>query len=264
MTDTGSFSIHTTEVGDHGSPVVFLHGLFGQGRNFTGIAKGLQSEHQSLLVDLPNHGRSDWTQGFSYVETADLVAAELRAGFAADQAVNLVGHSMGGKVAMALALRHPDLVERLVVSDIAPVSASESMGNFEHLLGSLAELDLESLESRRDADVALSEPIPEQMIRGFLLQNLRSAGNGFRWLANLELLREHLPTIGGFPTFEEEFDGPVLWVAGGESDYITDDHGPAMRGLFPRATKVTINDAGHWIHADQPDVFIKVLERFFS
>jgi pimeloyl-ACP methyl ester carboxylesterase len=111
-------TVHATEVGDSGSRVVFLHGLFGQGRNFATIAKALQPEFRSLLVDLPNHGRSAWTEDFGYKLWADLVADRLRDGFAADGAVHVVGHSMGGKVAMVLALRHPELVDRLVVVDI--------------------------------------------------------------------------------------------------------------------------------------------------
>lgn len=182
-------AIHSTEVGDAGDRVVFLHGLFGQGRNFTQIAKAMTPDFRSLLVDLPNHGRSQWSETFSYADTADRVAEHLADGFAGDGRVHLVGHSMGGKVAMLLALRHPHLVMRLVVVDISP-APSTGAGEFEHLLGSLAGLELEGLTRRSDADEQLAEAIPDERVRGFLLQNLRSGSDGFTWQANLGLLRE--------------------------------------------------------------------------
>jgi pimeloyl-ACP methyl ester carboxylesterase len=259
---TAAQPIHSRAVGDAGEPVVFLHGLFGQGRNFTQIAKALQPDLRSLLVDLPDHGRSAWTEQVDYAGMADAVADHLRSGFAGDGRVHVVGHSMGGKVAMVLALRHPDLVDRLVVADIAPV-AGGSTGEFEHLLGSLATLDLDALERRSDADEQLQQAIDDERVRGFLLQNLRSHHGGFRWQANLELLRRDLPTIAGFPDVDGlVFDRPVLWVAGDRSDYIKDEHAPRMRELFPRTMQVTLRGAGHWVHSEQPQVFLEVLRRF--
>ena len=262
-TSSTTTEIHSTEVGDSGTRVVFLHGLFGQGRNFTQIAKALRPEFRSLLVDLPNHGRSAWTEEFGYAETADLVAEHLRAGFAADGPVHLVGHSMGGKTAMQLALRHPDLVDRLVVVDISPVP-SGGTGEFEHLLDSLAGLDLDALERRSDADERLADPIPDERVRGFLLQNLRSADGGFRWQANLALLRRDLPTIGGWPEVDATFDHPVLWLAGERSSYVRPEHEDAMRALFPRTRLATIKGAGHWVHSEQPEAFISALRVFLG
>ncbi|MDO5492182.1 MAG: alpha/beta fold hydrolase [Nesterenkonia sp.] len=269
MTDTDSFTLHTTEVSDdEAAPqgtVVFLHGLFGQGRNFSQIAKALQPELRSVLVDLPDHGASDWTESFDYLRIADLVAEELRSGAAADGPVHVVGHSMGGKVAMVLALRHPELVDRLVVVDISPTSGGAN-GEFDHLLGALADLDLSALERRRDADELLSDPIPNPTVRGFLLQNLRSTDDGFRWRANLSMLHRDLDAVGGFPDDSDlgdaEFDGPVLWVAGSESDYVTEEHDPEMRRLFPNARLISVRDAGHWVHSEKSDVFIAALRRF--
>lgn len=259
------FFINARTVGAQGSTVVFLHGLFGQGRNFTQIAKGLEPEHRSLLVDLPNHGRSEWTEEFDYVDMADLVADFLREGVAAEGPVHVVGHSMGGKAAMTLALRNPELVERLVVVDISPVSAAGSMGTFDHLLGTLARLDLDRLEGRSDADAKLREDIPEDGTRGFLLQNLHSADGAYQWRANLDLLHGSLPAIGAFPELDgAKFDGPVLWVAGETSQYIKDDHREAMTSLFPRTRQLTVKGAGHWVHADQPEVFVSALRRFLD
>ena len=255
--------LHTTEVGDSGGRVVFLHGLFGQGRNFTQAAKALQPDFRSLLVDLPNHGRSGWTDTFSYDLLADAVAAELRAGFAADGPVHVVGHSMGGKTAMVLALRHPDLVDRLVVVDISPTH-SGGEDQFAHLLDSLAGLDLAAVSRRSDADEQLSGPIPDARVRGFLLQNLRSTDEGFRWRANLDLLRRELPAIGSFPQTDATFDRPTLWLAGEQSPYVKAEHEDEMRTLFPKTVLVTVKDAGHWLHADQPEAFLNALRTFLG
>jgi pimeloyl-ACP methyl ester carboxylesterase len=256
--------VHTTEVGDSGVRVVFLHGLFGQGKNFTTIARTLQPEFRSLLVDLPNHGRSGWTDELGYELMADLVADRLRDGFASDGPVHVVGHSMGGKVAMVLALRHRELVDRLVVVDISPVGGGEQ-GEFEHLLGSLAALDLSTLSRRSDADERLRGPIDNARVRGFLLQNLRSGKDGFFWQANLDLLRRQLPAIGAFPEdLTGTFDGPVLWVAGERSPYVRSEHEAPMRQLFPRTTLLTIKNTGHWVHSEQPEAFISALRTFLS
>lgn len=252
-------------VGDPAAPrrVVFLHGLFGRGRNFTSIATKLEPEVQSLLVDLPNHGQSGWTEHFSYEDMADLVAEHLRADFASAGPVDVVGHSMGGKVAMVLALRHPDLVRRLVVVDISPVDAGESRGNFHYLLDTLASVDLASLERRGEAEEYLQPLIPQDSTRLFLMQNLRRRGDAFAWEPNLALLRAELATVSGFPDLTgHEFSGPVLWIRGENSDYITDADAPAMRALFPKTVKITVKGAGHWVHAERPDEFVVALRTF--
>lgn len=270
--------IHSVEVGsasaDPQRRVVFLHGLFGRGKNLTRIAAGLEPEARSLLVDLPNHGRSDWTESFDYFEIADLVADHVRAGFAvgagetggvgaADGRVDVVGHSMGGKVAMILALRHPDLVRRLAVIDIAPVASGASRGQFRHLFDALAGLDLSTIERRADADAALREEIPQDGVRGFLLQNLRHRSQGFDWEPNLRLLSEQLTEVMGFPDMSgHRFGGPVLWIAGERSDYISDDDAPAMRALFPRTVRMTVRGAGHWVHSEKPEEVIAALRAF--
>lgn len=263
MTDS-SPQIHSTTVGESGPTVVFAHGLFGQGKNFTQAAKALAPEFRSVLVDLPDHGRSAWTDRFDYAGVADTVADFLRDGVAAEAPIDLVGHSMGGKVAMTLALRHPDLVRRLVVVDISPRDAGpEGSGEFEHLLGSLAGLDLTAVTRRGDADDRLTAQIDDPRVRGFLLQNLRSGPDGYTWQANLDLLRRDLAAIGGFPDpGPATFDGPVLWMAGERSDYVGEEDEPVMRRLFPRTTLITVKGAGHWVHSEQPDAFASALRVF--
>jgi pimeloyl-ACP methyl ester carboxylesterase len=251
---------HTTSYGDQGSHVVFLHGLFGQGRNWTQIGKALADRHRVQLVDLPHHGRSEWEDRFDYLRVADQVAGLLRG----DDPVALVGHSLGGKVAMVLALRHPELVERLVVVDVSPVGY-DHLSQFEAYVAAMRALDLDALQQRADAEAGLSDAVPDPTVRAFLLQNLRRDGDGWRWQMNLDVLGSDLPVIGGWP--EEQlggatYDGPVLWVAGAESNYVRPDYAAAMDRWFPRNRLVTIKGTGHWVHSEQPEVFVEVLRRF--
>ncbi|HUH52897.1 MAG TPA: alpha/beta fold hydrolase [Microbacteriaceae bacterium] len=265
MANLLSKPIHSFVVGDNQSQnrVVFLHGLFGRGKNFTRIAKGLTPEAQSLMVDLPNHGESGWTKDFVYEQMADLVADHLLNDFASSLPVDVVGHSMGGKVAMILALRHPDLVRRLVVIDMSPVSTKSAGSEFEHLLSSLTSLDLTEVGSRLDAHKNLSSKIPNEGVRGFLLQNLKRNENGFEWEPNLQLLHSQLDTIMDFPEINQSaFIGPVLWVGGERSNYITDADEPAMRALFPLAERLTVAGAGHWVHSEKPAEVIAALRAF--
>lgn len=264
MTPEISRPIHSTEVGIGATHrAVFLHGLFGRGKNFTTIASGLEPEVQSLLVDLPNHGQSGWTDRFDYALLADLVADHLRAGFAASGPVDVIGHSMGGKVAMVLALRHPDLVRRLVTIDIAPVDGAASRSNFPHLIDAMTRVDLDALERRADAHEALREAIPETTVRGFLLQNLKRGDSGFAWEPNLRLLRDELDAVMGFPDMAgSQFGGPVLWIGGERSGYITDADEPAMRALFPNTERMTVPGVGHWVHSEAPDTVVAALRRF--
>jgi pimeloyl-ACP methyl ester carboxylesterase len=248
-------------IGDRGSRVVFLHGLFGQGRNWTQIGKGLAQQHRVLLVDLPHHGHSGWEDGFDYLQVADRVAGLLDAG----DPVALVGHSLGGKVAMVLALRHPELVERLCVVDVSPVTY-DHLSEFEKYVAAMRGLDLGSLRQRSDADAALAAAVPDATVRAFLLQNLHRDGDGWRWRANLEVLGAALPTIGGWPESRladlPPYRGAVLWVAGARSGYVTPEYAGAMDRWFPGNRRVTIKGAGHWVHSEQPEVFLEVLRRF--
>lgn len=255
-------ALHSSLLGEHGSPVAFCHGLFGQGRNWTQIAKVLASEHRVLLLDMPDHGRSPWTERFDYLDMADSVARELEA----LAPVALVGHSMGGKVAMALALRHPELVERLAVVDVSPVtypSGREFVGYIETMRG----LDLGALERRDQADEALRDAVPDPTVRSFLLQNLRREGDGWQWQLNLDLLGGSMSQLVGWPgerLGEASYDGPVLWIGGAGSDYVDDEHAVEMDRRFPRNRRVMVKGAGHWVHSEQPEVFLEVLRRFLG
>jgi pimeloyl-ACP methyl ester carboxylesterase len=253
----------TAELGGSGRRVLFCHGLFGQGKNFTAIAKALADDHRVVLVDMPDHGRSPRTEAFDYLRYADLVAELIDA----DDPVALVGHSMGGKVAMLVALQHPELVERLVVVDVAPV-AYDHAAEFEGYIAAMRAIDLTTLASRGEADAALSEAVPHPTVRGFLLQSLRREGDGWEWLLNLDLLARDLDLITDWPEDRladlAAYEGPALWVGGAKSPYVAPEHVAAMDRLFPRNRRVTIKDAGHWVHSEQPEVFVEVLRRFLD
>ena len=256
--------LFTTSVGQGTPRVAYLHGLLGQGKNLATIAKAVADTDPGLLYDLPNHGRSPWTDDFGYASMADAVADDLRERLGANAAVTVVGHSMGGKTAMAMALRHPSLVRGLVVIDIAPDDSSHGYG-FHRLIAALKALDLSSIRTRADADDALADAIREPGVRAFLLQNLHRVPGGWRWLPNLDLLERALPLISGWPRgVGGTYGGPVLWMRGADSGYVTDEHVPAMRALFPRTRLVTIKNAGHWVHAEQPEAVSQSLALFLA
>lgn len=243
--------------------MVFLHGLFGQGKNWTTVAKQVAEKHRVQLVDLPHHGRSSWPERFDFAETAAQVVDVLPD----DEPVTLVGHSLGGKVSMVLALLHPERVGRLCVADISPVSYATG-SEFAGYMQAMRALDLSAVEHRSDADRLLEPAVANTTVRSFLLQNLRRDGSGWRWQVNLEVLERDLDVLGAWP--EEQlagaapYEGRVLWLAGERSDYVRPEYDAAMDRWFPRNRKVTIKDAGHWLHSERPDVFVEVLRRFLD
>jgi pimeloyl-ACP methyl ester carboxylesterase len=276
MTDDADVNerLASRTVGDAGPHVVFVHGLFGQGKNWTTIAKGLSDRHRVTLLDLPNHGHSPWTDRVDYLDMAELVAAELRT---LGEPATLVGHSMGGKVAMQLALRHPELLRALVVVDVAPSDYPEFGGRtddpdeeatpFAGFIAAMRDLDLDRLQSRDDADTALRTAVPSRMVRSFLLQSLvRDAAEGWRWRLNLAALDRDLRHLRAFPEPPPgaTFDGPVLWIAGANSTYVLPEDRARMDELFPSTRLVRIKNAGHWVHSEQPEVFLETLRRFLD
>ena len=271
MTSAVSDPLHTRSGGTAGPRIAFLHGLFGQGRNWNQIAKAVSGEDQGdarcLLVDLPDHGRSPRSEQFSYQGYAASVADALEQA-APGERWTVVGHSLGGKVAMLVALLHPELVERLVVVDIAPKDYG-NLARFEGYINEMLRLPLDEIESRGDAEERFQEPDPG--VKAFLLQNLRrDSEGGWHWQANLDLIAADAAQgassrIAGWPTVAGEvapFDGPVLWIAGGDSRYVKDEDAEVMRSLFPRVRQLTVKGASHWVHTDAPDIMVAALRRF--
>lgn len=247
---------------------VFLHGLYGQGKNFATVAKALTDVATTVLVDLPHHGRSGWGFTFDYFDVADVVATQIETTNVSGRPLVLIGHSMGGKVAMLVALYYPQLIDKLAVIDISP-SASGGAAKYRFYADQVLGLDLASISRRQDADAALAAAIPSDQVRSFLLQNLHRdthAETGWRWLANFEVLRHDMDVIDGWPDDAANYcyNGPTLWLGGTRSDAVSQDRLPAMRKLFPKAELEMIEGAGHWVQADAPEQVIAILRSFIS
>lgn len=246
--------------GTDGPPLVILHGLFGSARNWHTIARRLAAEHRVFAVDLRNHGSAPWTATMTF---ADMVGDLER--FLDDHRLDralLLGHSLGGKTAMLFALAHPQRVEQLIVVDIAPVAYRRSYLTY---VDALRGVDLLRMTRRGDVDAALADAIADPPLRGFLLQNLVVRGQALTWRVNLETIGAALPSLLDFPDpGPGAFDGRTLFVRGERSDYIDRDHHAAIATLFPQAEFAIIADAGHRVHADQPDAFLDALARFLD
>jgi esterase len=248
-----------TEYGS-GAPVAILHGLLGSGRNWAGIAQRLAAHHRVIAFDLRNHGASPWAETMTYTEMAEDVGAAMAA--RGHSRFALIGHSMGGKVAMAAALADPVSVERLVAVDIAPVAYPPAQLA---VIQAMRGLDLTGITRRRDADTRLAGVIPDSAERAFLLQNLVLGTGPPRWRANLSVIEAAMPVLADFPDLSPAiYHGPVLFVAGGGSDYLRPEHQAAILALFPRATMARIKDADHWPQAEQPERFLACIVPFLT
>lgn len=234
-------------------PLVILHGLFGSGANWRGIAKRFGADRRVLVMDMRNHGRSFHDEDMSYPAMARDILDTLDAQDI--ERADLLGHSMGGKAAMVAALEEPDRVGRLMVVDIAPVIYTHS-----HLplIEALMKLDVAGLGSRAEADERLKGSIEDRMLRQFLLQSLEKAEDGYRWRLNLEALKHAMEDLTGFPELDGgQFDGPVLFLYGADSDYVQPEHHPRIERYFPNAEYAAVENAGHWVHADRPDALLE-------
>jgi pimeloyl-ACP methyl ester carboxylesterase len=245
-----------------GDPVVIVHGVFGSASNWQSIARRLADSWRFLLVDLRNHGNSPQHPDMNY----DVMAEDLSAFIDShcDGRADLIGHSMGGKVAMTLALTCPERVASLVAVDVAPVLYEH---RFTDLIQALCDIDLGQLKRRSDADEQLATTVTERHMRGFLLNNLRQRSSGqWYWRANLAALIAHVDEIADFPAGRggQVYSGPTLMLRGGLSEYLRDEHWPTINTLFPRASQVTVKNTGHWLHAEQPQVVADHLREFLN
>ena len=251
--------LNATEAGQ-GPPVVLLHGLFGQGSNLGMVQRGLVGAHRVLSLDLRNHGASPHDPAMTY----DFMAADVLETLAARDALPAagVGHSMGGKTAMRLALLHPEAVSRLVVADIAPVPYSHAN---RALIATLRALPLTPGLTRRQADAALAANVEDAGLRGFLLQNLLFSEPP-RWRIGLAELAGAIGELEGWEPLpaEARYPGSTLFLAGDRSDFILPEYRPTIRALFPHARFATLKGAGHWMHADQPAAFTAAVAAFLA
>ena len=244
-----------------GPPVAVLHGLFGSGRNWRSVAQHLAARHRVLTFDLRNHGASPWADAMSYDEMVEDLRVSLRA--RGIERAALLGHSMGGKVTMLMALLHPGAVDRLVVVDIAPAANPSSLLAY---IRAMRAVDLHGLTRRSEADLQLAGAVPDPAERAFLLQNLVIGQNAAHWRLNLEAIERGFPQIVGFPDLQAgtAYPGPALFISGARSNYIQPEHEPSIRHLFPQARITRIEGAGHWVHAEQPQAFLQAIAPFLS
>lgn len=240
-----------------GPAVVLIHGLFGSFENLGTIARALSDDFQIINIDVRNHGRSTHSDEMNY----SLLAADLAETLTHLQLTPfaIIGHSMGGKIAMEYALRYPDTVTRLVLADIAPVSYHARHNS---IFAGLNSVDLPHLTSRGEADTQLAQHIDEAGVRQFLLKSLDKNEQGFRWRFNLAALAANYPALIGAPVTEGQFMGPTLFIKGGDSDYILPEHRPLIMQHFPNAQAKVIQGTGHWLHAEKPAAFNKLVRDF--
>lgn len=240
-----------------GPPVVILHGLFGSRRNWRGIARALSANHRVLCVDLRNHGSSPWAATMSYPE----MAADVRMLIETEQLDRpvVIGHSMGGKTAMTLALESPASVGRLVVVDIAPVSYGDRVTPY---LEAMRDVDTGSMTQRADAVRQLSERIPDAQTVAFLMQNLVVREEHYDWRLNLPAIAAAVHTLSGFPpeALLRSYRGPATLIHGSLSDYVRPLDRAVIAEAFPTLRRVEIEGAGHWVHVDRPAELIAALD----
>jgi len=254
-----ALKLHFTRNGT-GPPVVLLHGLFGAGGNLGALARALQESFEVYSVDLPNHGRSNW------LEHADLstLAACLRQWMDEQQLAHasFVGHSLGGKVAMQLALEHAGRVDALVVADIAPVVYPP---HHDAVFAALDAVVAGQCTSRQRAAELMAAHIEEEGVIQFLLMSLQRGADGiYSWRFNLEGIKAGYQAVRAAPLAEQAYGGPVLFIKGGDSNYILEEHRQSILNLYPRAKVKAMPGCGHWLHAQQPRLFNGIVSRFLQ
>ena len=237
-------------------PIMIIHGLFGSGRNWGVIAKRLSDKFYVVTIDLRNHGESPWFDSHNYHDMADdlievITSLNIRP--------NIIGHSMGGKAAMVLALKNPDLVERLLIADIAPVTYKHDQSKF---IEAMQKIDLSKIERRSDAIMALSNYVEDKSLQNFFTQSLDLKTK--TWKLNLDILSSEMHEILGFPKIDGKFSGHTLFFRGENSEYIRAEHREVINSLFKKARFATLKDAGHWLNAEKPREFENTARFFFT
>lgn len=245
---------------DQSKPVLlFLHGLLGSATNWHSIASHYAPYYRVIVPDLRNHGKSPHYNEHTYpLMVADLVTLLDQL---AISKCNVIGHSMGGKVAMQLALTHPQLVQKLVVVDIAPIQYQHDFADIYH---AMLAIDLTTLKNRQEADAIMAKTIQSKDIRQFILQNLTFKKGAWQWRVNIALLRQSMPDIGRFELTQETFQKACLFIRGANSMHIQNKDQEAIQRYFPLAEIKTIQNAGHWVYYEQKHAFLTLLSSFLK
>lgn len=251
--------LHHVDSGGEGRPLVVLHGLFGSADNWRSHVKQWQTQRRVIAVDLRNHGKSPHAPGMRYATQAEDVEALLDA--LSIERCDLLGHSMGGKVAMTLARQSPTRVARLIVADIAPIAYAHGHDAIFRAMRAVAE---QPPADRKAADRIMAEFIDTPATRLFLATNLVRGEQGLVWRVGLEQIEEDYPSIVAAPDGEGAYEGPALVLRGERSDYVGDADLPAVEAVLPKARIETLADAGHWLHAEQPEAFQTAVARFLA
>ena len=252
--------LFSRQYSDGGPPLIILHGLFGNQANWAGHAKELANDYSVYAFDLRNHGKSDWSDEHSYPVLAEDVCETINE--LGLERVSMIGHSMGGKTAMYCALAYPELVDKLVVVDIAPVTylSGEYMP-----LSAMQAVDLSELRSRQQAASIMAQYIDTEEIINFLLTNLQRNKEGeFSWRCNLKVIASHFDEIRSWPELENVFAGETLFVKGADSDYLQEKYRGEIALHFPNSALKIIDNAGHWVHSQKPKAFLKIVSGFLS
>ena len=252
-------ALHHEATGDNSKPsLVILHGLFGSTTNWRSVIRQLSADFYIIAVDLRNHGQSPWADTMTYLDMATDVAILLKA---LDlPAPSLLGHSMGGKVAMTMAQYHMLPLDKLIIADIAPVPYQHSHASF---VQAMQQVDLESIKSRKDVDQQLSRDILESSTRQFLLQNLARIDGSYRWRINLKAIEQSMDQLLDYQSTDIA-NNRSMFIAGSLSHYVDDTAKQVILQLFPHASIEYIDDAGHWLHAEKPREFIQLVKEFLS
>lgn len=242
-----------------GQPIIIMHGIFGSSDNWLTQARILSEDYRVISLDLRNHGQSPHDNRFDYTSMAN----DLKLFIEEHQLANpiVIGHSMGGKVAMNFAVAHQDLLDKLIVVDISPRPY-----NLEHyvIIDGLKAIPIEKIQSRTEAEAALTPYVAEPEVRQFLLKNLQRKGEGgFTWKINLPVIDKNLSNIGLDLQYEGKFEKPTLFIRGGRSKYVRDEDWQHIKEIFPRAELETL-DTGHWVQAEKPKEFVEVVSKWLS
>ena len=261
QSSTQTIALYSRKVGENGPDFVVLHGLFGSGKNWRSFAGSLEDDFQVWTLDARNHGDSPHADSMSYQQMAEDVARF----FVENELKNviLLGHSMGGKTAMQLALQFPDRIAALIVVDIAPVCYDHLHKQLK-LIEAMQELHLAAEMSRSEIEKKLALKIPEKRLLSFLMTNLNRQNGQFQWRIGLEQIAAGMPDLLNYPELKSVFKGPVQFIGGENSAYLKFEYHALIRKYFPESRITMLENCGHWLHVEQPAAFQKTVNEFLQ